>query len=76
MRNTAAKNNEKKRKCSVNVSEIQSEKIEICEVKGDGNCLFSVAAHQMYHTRINSTQHYNYTDDLRKKRLNTSKQKA
>lgn len=47
-------------------SVIGNRKIEICEAKKDGNCLFTSLCHQIYHAPIGSDRHEKYKFDLRK----------
>lgn len=63
MTNTAAKHKEIKKRCKVDVD--GTEYIDVCVVNGDGNCAFSVIAHQMFHAKVNSPEHVEQTQKLR-----------
>lgn len=66
MKNTVSKYSEKKDKCVVNTGKIKLKKIYICQIDGDGDCAFSVMAHQLYHSKIRSDQHVRQTEILRR----------
>lgn len=66
MRNTAEKYKENTRKCSVKLNETKAMKIDICEIPGDGDCMFGVIVHQLNHVKIGSNDHKDLTKLLRK----------
>lgn len=63
MTNIVAKHKEIKKRCKINVNGIEF--VDICVMNGDGNCAFSVIAHQMFKAKVNSPEHFQQTKKLR-----------
>lgn len=59
---------------SVAVGPNKSGSINICKIPGDGNCLFSSLAQQIFHSKINSSEHIDQTRKLREDVVNTIKE--
>lgn len=57
-------NNEKQYAMEFNLND-ESTELRVIKIKGDGNCMFSCLAHQMFGHKVNSSEHEDATNSLR-----------
>lgn len=70
MKNTVSVHNEPKEKFNFQLTNDALATIHVTAIKKDGNCLFSALAHQIFHVKLNSSEHEKATMDLRQESVN------
>lgn len=63
--NSAIKHNEPRQKCSIGVGN-SGASVDVSNIIGDGDCAFGSIAHQLFCVEINSPEHKEWTQKLRK----------
>lgn len=63
--NASISHEEHREKCTVDVCE-GGQSIDVCNIAGDGDCLFGSIAHQLFCVKLGSDDHVRYTHQLRK----------
>lgn len=70
MKNTVSVHKEPKEKFDFQLKDDALATIHVTAIKKDGNCLFSALAHQIFHVKLNSSEHEKATMDLRQESVN------